>query len=94
MLKQSKSPIWSQTNFLGFHTDANSSGLWENVELTENKKSTYQDGATLGVVLDQGYKGVFGDIMELWGERGAPPMIGRRGEGTIPTNEEFIVPPI
>ena len=32
--------------------------------------------------------------MGLWGRKGCTPHEGRRGEGTMPTNEEFMVPVI
>ena len=35
VLKQSKSNVYSQTSFCGFHSETPLSGLWENVELTE-----------------------------------------------------------
>ena len=57
LLKQIKSPVYSQTSFCGFHTEATSSGLWENIELHKSKMSTYQDETTKIVVLGQGCLG-------------------------------------
>ena len=37
--------------------------------------------------------GVFGGVTGITGEKGVHPYEGRRGEGVIVTNEEFIVPP-
>ena len=60
MPKQSKLPILVTDKLCGFHTEAISSGLWENVELSKNKMSTYQDATIMAVVLGQGCNGVKG----------------------------------
>ena len=54
-----KSLLKSWQAFAGIHTEAASSGHWENVRLTNNIKKTYQDGTDVGLDVDK-ERGVFG----------------------------------
>ena len=45
-------------SFRCFHTEATSSGHWENVRLTKIIKKTYQDGTAVGLIVDK-ERGVF-----------------------------------